>query len=667
MKRRLLTLTLALLMFVSAASAAIINVPADQPTIQAGIDAASLFDTVLVAPGTYFENIDFHGQLIVLTSYFMYDRDPQYIFNTIIDGSTPADPDTGSVVRMIHNELPGTTLQGFTITHGTGTVWPDEHGAGTFREGGGMIVQAAFPTIQYNYFYDNAAIQVDAGLVSAGGGAMRFGDCSPVIRNNIIFNNHGRYGAGITLNFCGGTIKNNLIIHNIGGEDYGGSGIWKYGNGSPAQIINNTIVGNVSALDGGGVYIWSTSAVLVNNILWGNYASSGPEIKTSAGSVTATYNLVQGGFTGTGNLDATPKFSRENFYLAPSSPGIDLGNPDSSYYDPENSSSPGNAQWPSNGALACDMGAYGGPGAFAFDRAVIFADTTWGIVPFTTVFTGRSSLPIDEWLWDFGDGMTGSAQTLSHLYQLPGEHDVVLKAISGTDTLAVNEAALMQLAADTMFADTNGVAPGSTVEIPISVTNYLPVRDIRIPVEYGGPLGLTFDSLSLAGCRTDYFEVVQYLNFDGFSKRFALSLRPSNTAGAQPDLSPGSGSVARLFFTVASDGTPGDASPILIDGYASFLPELRYTFFNNNPVVLSGQVFVSTCCIGIRGNIDHDSGEGIDIADLIFLVDYSFNSGAAPYCDEESDVNGDSAIDIGDVVYLADFMFSSGPDPVSCP
>jgi hypothetical protein len=43
----------------ASARAADINVPADQPTLQAGIDAAAPGDRVLVAPGTYFERIDF--------------------------------------------------------------------------------------------------------------------------------------------------------------------------------------------------------------------------------------------------------------------------------------------------------------------------------------------------------------------------------------------------------------------------------------------------------------------------------------------------------------------------------------------------------------------------------------------------------------------------------
>ena len=73
------------------------------------------------------------------------------------------------------------------------------------------------------------------------------------------------------------------------------------------------------------------------------------------------------------------------------------------------------------------------------------------------------------------------------------------------------------------------------------------------------------------------------------------------------------------------------------------------------------------CCIGPRGNVDYSAGDVIDIADLVYLVDYMFNGGAMPPCHDEADMNGDGALDIADLVYLVDFMFSGGPAPGDCP
>lgn len=75
------------------------------------------------------------------------------------------------------------------------------------------------------------------------------------------------------------------------------------------------------------------------------------------------------------------------------------------------------------------------------------------------------------------------------------------------------------------------------------------------------------------------------------------------------------------------------------------------------------------CCVGIRGNVDSDAGELIDISDLVSLVDFMFNSGSAPICTDEANIDGDAGelIDISDLVLLVDFMFNGGSPPAVCP
>jgi len=73
----------------------------------------------------------------------------------------------------------------------------------------------------------------------------------------------------------------------------------------------------------------------------------------------------------------------------------------------------------------------------------------------------------------------------------------------------------------------------------------------------------------------------------------------------------------------------------------------------------------TSCCV-VRGDVDN-SGDGPDISDIVYLVDWMFRGGPAAPCEEQADVdNSGGDPDISDLVYMVDYMFRGGPLPPPC-
>jgi len=236
-----------------------INIPADYPTIQAGIDAAVANDIVLVAEGTYYENINFNGKAITVASNYFIDEDEAHIENTIINGSQAEDINFGSVVTFNSQEDSTSIITGFTITEGTGTF--DSTWDATF--GGGIYCEGSSPLIISNDIVNN----------SSGGsaGIECYASSSPRIIHNLVSNNTTTiYSAGgiDCYENCNAYIESNAIISNHAAINGGGVNI----NNSSPELINNIISGNSAGQECGGINIWSGAPLLRYNIISNNSA-----------------------------------------------------------------------------------------------------------------------------------------------------------------------------------------------------------------------------------------------------------------------------------------------------------------------------------------------------------------------------------------------------------
>jgi len=312
---KVVLLVLSILLCSSIALSDIIDVPGDQPTIQAGIDAVVDSDTVLVQPGTYIENINYNGNNITVASLFLTTQDTTYISQTIIDGNQDS-----SVVTFNSGEDSTAVLIGFTIQNGF-----------AMTNGGGIFCDSSSPVLEY--------IVVKNNTCSNGrGGGISCTDSSILLKNSqIIYNNSIYSGAG-GLNFQHSTdiIKNVLVAHNnavYGGGVYCGFDIDEF----HPSFESVTIANNHADTEAGGVYCYDSSPSLVNTIISDNSGNFGIYVNGTgdpAIEYSDLFNNDSGNYygcsLGIGCIEVNPLFvdaTNGDYHLTSNSSCIDAGDP----------------------------------------------------------------------------------------------------------------------------------------------------------------------------------------------------------------------------------------------------------------------------------------------------------------------------------------------------
>jgi hypothetical protein len=134
--------------------------------------------------------------------------------------------------------------------------------------------------------------------------------------------------------------------------------------------------------------------------------------------------------------------------------------------------------------------------------------------------------------------------------------------------------------------------------------------------------------------------------------------------GAWDDPYDGSSQSFDYFFTTSvtsADYTQGEAHQWALRYMYShgLWYQVKYEMFEWG--ALWGNPALSMASYVLRGDANGDGV--INLADVVFLINYLYKSGFVPTPPEAGDTNCDGIVDIGDVVSLINYLYKSGPAP----
>ncbi len=162
-------------------------------SIQEAIEAVADGASIIVRPGTYFENIDFLGKPIQLLGIDI--GDPDEVSFPVLDGAG-----VGPVVTFAGGEDPNCVLRGFVITGGYGTP------------AGAIYCHGSSPTVMNCLIVGNRATGLNAATLYCFHSNAVFANCT------IADNDSRPLGAGVCLIGSNVTFVNSILWGNTAGQ-----------------------------------------------------------------------------------------------------------------------------------------------------------------------------------------------------------------------------------------------------------------------------------------------------------------------------------------------------------------------------------------------------------------------------------------------------------------
>ena len=251
-------------------------------TIQSAVDAASDWDWIKVAAGTY-TDVHVRPRNDVTTTGVVTQMVYISVTLTIEGGYTTANWTTPNPVanlttlnaqgkgRVIYITGFNPTIEGLRITGGNGTGFGGDPTCPSCDSGGGVYIWQALAILRKNQIYSNTAPSGGGAYVS---GPVSFGlpgNSGAKIEGNTIFSNTAHNGAGLTIACNNASVTDNLIYGNIASGGGGGVELFL----SNPRLQRNIIRSNSAGRGGGGIGFQWADTTLINNVIADNHIDGG--------------------------------------------------------------------------------------------------------------------------------------------------------------------------------------------------------------------------------------------------------------------------------------------------------------------------------------------------------------------------------------------------------
>lgn len=162
---------LALNLFAGLVQGAVLHVPSEYASIGTALDFSQHGDTILVAPGTYWERIIAPAGSRMIAGTFLLEGDSALIAGTILSPASNAPPDSLAILE-VWNPSARLQLVGFSLRHGRGVgsqVSLEHFGGAVYQKRGAL-------TVRHCIFADDSAL-IGSAIFSDSGSTLRIDDC----------------------------------------------------------------------------------------------------------------------------------------------------------------------------------------------------------------------------------------------------------------------------------------------------------------------------------------------------------------------------------------------------------------------------------------------------------------------------------------------------------